>query len=610
MAVKIFRWKAIGPLALFLAIVGILVWLFAEPIAEDTTEEVGTELLGTQVDIGKLDIRANEAAVDLRALEIADPFDLARNLVQAEEIRLKLDPLALAEKKLVVENFQLSGVRFGVPRKTPAQPVEGDGFAPQALRSVKQWAQQFDVPLLKLTPIDTVRQLVLNPTQLTTVRTAQALAGRADSARKGLEQSFQQLDVTGTVDSARALATRLRATDPRKLGLDATRRAVDEVRASLKRLEAAKQRVSDLERQVQGGVGSLTGGLRNLDEARKKDYAFARSLLKLPTFSAPEIGEAFFGKVSIDRFQQALYYTELARRYMPPGLLPKQDPGPDRLRASGATVRFPKEQEWPKFLVQLGRVDLEIGGDSPLRGAYEAVIEGLTSDPTLYGKPTVVRTSRTAEGSAIAGIDVSAVIDHVNPERVRDSVTARLRGVELPRLGVPGLPFDLIPGRGAARLDFTLRNDQLSGRWSLSSDQVVWALDSAGPRLNQLEGLVWRVVSGLKELSVDARVSGALRSPKLAVSSNLDRAIADRLEAVIGEEIAKAEKLVRAKVDSVVAERVEPVRRQIADVRSQAESRLGLERKRLADVERELQAELKRLTSGLAPGIKLPRIGI
>jgi uncharacterized protein (TIGR03545 family) len=608
--VKIFRWKAIGPLVLFLLIIAVLVWLFAEPVAKDTTEEVGTELLGTQVDVGRLDIVADEASVDLRALQIADPFDLARNLIEAEEIRLKLDPLALAEKKFVVENFRLSGLRFGTTRETPAEPVDGDGFAPQALRAVREWAGKFDVPLLELTPIDTIRQLVLNPDQLTSVQTARALAGRADSARKGLEQSFQQLDVAGTVDSARALAERLEGTDPRKLGLDGTRRAIEDVRASLKRLEAARERIETLERQVQGGVGSLGSGLASLDEARRKDYAFARSLLKLPTFSAPEIGEAFFGKVSIDRFQQALYYTELARHYLPPGLLPKETEGPERLRASGTTVRFPKEQEWPKFLMQMGRIDLAIGGDSPLRGAYEAVVLGLTSDPTLYGKPTIIRTSREAEGSAVAAIDVDAVIDHVDPDRVRDSASARLRGVELPSLTVPGLPVRLNSGRGAVRLNFALRNEQISARWSVASNQVAWALDTAGQRLNDLERVVWRVLSGLKELSVDARVSGSIDAPKLAVSSNLDRAIAQRLEAVVGEEVAKAEKMVRAKVDSVVAARVEPVRRQIADVRSGAEQRLASERKRLDDVERQLQAELKRLTGGLAPDIKLPKIGI
>jgi uncharacterized protein (TIGR03545 family) len=608
MAVKIFRWKAIAPLALLLVLIGVLVWLFAEPVAKDTAEEVGTELLGTQVDVGKLDIIADEASVDLRALQIADPFNPNRNLVEASEIRLKLNPVALAEKKFVVENFRLSGMRFGTGRKTPARPVEGDGFAPQALRAVRQWSQQFDVPILKLTPIDTIKQLVLNPTQLTTVQSAQALATRADSARRGLDQSFQQLDVKGTVDTARGLVERLRATNPQKLGLDGTRQAIEDARATLKRLEDAKRRLETLERQVKGGVGRLASGLETLDEARKKDYAFARSLLQLPSFSAPEIGEAFFGKVSIDRFQQALYYSELARHYMPPGLLPREDAGPQRLRASGKSIRFPKEREWPKFLVQTGQMDLAIGGDSPLRGAYEAVVQGLTSDPSLYGKPTVVRTSRTATGSAIASMDVRAVIDHVRPDRVKDSASARLRGVKLPSFTVPGLPFNLQPGTGAADLNFALRNEQLSGRWSIGSNQVAWALDSTGKKLNQLEQLVWRVVSGLKELSVDARVSGSVRSPKLAVSSNLDRAIAARLQAVIGEEVAKAEKMVRAKVDSVVAAKVEPVKRQVAEVRTQAETRLAAEQKRLDDVEQQLQAEVKRLTAGLAPGIELPKI--
>ncbi len=608
MAVKIFRWKAIGPLALLLVIIGVLLWLFAEPVAKDTTEEVTTELLGTQVDIGKLDIIADEASVDLRALQIADPFDPNRNLIEASEIRLKLNPVALAEKKFVVENFRLSGMRFGTDRKTPARPVEGDGFAPQALRSVRQWAQQFDVPILQLTPIDTIKQLVLNPTQLTTVRSAQALAARADSARRGLDQSFQQLDIKGTVDTARGLVERLRATNPRTLGLDGTRRAIEEARATLKRLEDAKTRLGALERQVKGGVGSLAAGLGTLEEARKKDYAFAKSLLQLPSFSAPEIGEAFFGKVSIDRFQQALYYSELARHYMPPGLLPRETSGPDRLRASGQSVRFPKEKEWPKFLLQSGQMDLAIGGDSPLGGAYEAVVQGLTSAPSLYGKPTMVRTRRTAEGSAIASIDVSAVIDHVNPGRVRDSATARLRGVKLPSFTIPGLPFKLAPGTGTANLAFSLESEALSGRWSIGSDQVAWSLDSTGKKLNTLEQLVWRVVSGLKELSVDARVSGSVRSPKLAVSSNLDRAIAQRLQAVIGEEVAKAEKMVRAKVDSVVAAKVEPVKRQVAEVGTQAETRLATERKRLDEVETQLQAELKRLTAGLAPEIKLPKI--
>ena len=606
MRLKIFRWKAIGPLLLLLVVLGILLVLFAEPVARDTTEEVSTELLGTQVDVGRLDLLPRQASVDLGALQVADPFEPRRNLVEADRIILKLNPEALTEKKLVVERFALQGMRFGTTRKKPARPVSGDGFAPQALRAVRAWGQQFDVPILQLTPIDTIRQLVLNPAQLGTVRAAQGLLARTDSTRLGLEQSFKAVDVRGTVDSARALADRLSKTNPRQLGLDGTRQAIQSVQETLKRLDAAEQQVGGLRRNVTEGVRLLGAGVANLDDARKRDYAFARSLLKLPTFSAPDIGNAFFGKVSIDRFQQALYWAELARHYMPPGLLPRQDAGPKRLRASGTTVRFPKERSWPSFLVQLGQVDFTIA-DGLLKGAYAATVQGVTSEPALYGKPTLVSAKRDAPGSVIAGLDVGAVVDH-RTASVRDSVSARLRGVQLPSFDIPGLPFRIAPGTGAANLTFALRGDRLLGRWSIGSKQVAWALDSAGGPGNELQQLVWRVVSGLKQLDVNAQVSGTIKAPKLSVRSNLDDAIAQRLKAVVGEEVAKAEALARAKVDSIVSDKVEPVKQRIAAVQADATARVAEQQARVDQAQADLQAELKRLTAGLAPGINLPKI--
>ena len=609
MRIKIFRWKAIGPLLLFLAIITVLVVIFAEPIAHDTTEEASTELLGTQVDVGKLDLYPRQASVDLRALQIADPFSLTRNLMEADDIRLKLNPTALAEKKLVIERLSLSGMRFGTTRKTPARPVKGNGFAPKILQSVEQWTRQFDVPLLSLTPIDTIRQLALDPTQLTTIKQAQALVGRTDSTRQALDQGFQQLNIAETVDSARALAQRLSATDPKQLGLDGTRKAVESVRATLGEVDAAKKRLEQLERSTRAGVQLLGQGTQLLDQARQQDFAFAKSLLKLPSFSAPDIGSAFFGKVSIERFKQALYWAELAQQYMPPGLLPRPTTGPQRLRAAGQTFEFPKEKDFPRFLLEQGSLDFSIGGTSAVQGAYSATVRGLTSTPTLYGRPTVITASRRAAGSALAAIDVDAIIDHVT-ERTKDSASARLRGVKLPSFEIPGVGFRVEPGTGTSTLDFSMKGAgaQLYGRWGIASKEVRWVADTTRKSFNDIERLVWRVVSGLSDLQVVAELSGTVGSPKLSVSSNLDKAIAQRLQAVLGEEVAKAERLVRAKVDSLVADKVEPVKRQIAAVQAGANQRIQTERQRLDQVERQLQAELKRLTGGLVPGLDLPDI--
>ena len=607
MKVKIFRWKAIGPLLLLFIILAIIVWLFAESFARETTEEASTELLGTQVDVGKLDLIPRRASVDLRALQIADPFVLTRNLIEADEIRLKLNPVALAEKKIVIENLSLEGLRFGTQRKTPARPPSGKGFAPQVYRAVEQWTNQFNVPLLSLTPIDTIRQLALDPTQLTTIKQAQSLLARTDSTRRALEQGFQQLDIGPTLDSARALVQRLSATDPKALGLNGTRQAIESVRQTLQSVDAAKKRLEGAERNARVAVSLLGEGLQVVNQATEKDFAFAKSLLKLPTFSAPEIGTAFFGKVSIDRFKQTLYWAELAQKYMPPGLLPRPAPGPQRLRASGSTIEFPRAQDFPRFLLEQGSIDFLIGGDSPVRGSYVGTVRGLTSTPALYGRPAVISAGRRAAGSAIGAIDVDAVINHVTSRTV-DSVHARLRGVNLPSFELPGIPFRVTPGVGSSELAFRMSGSRLLGRWAIRSDRVNWLADTAGRSLNDLERLVWGVVSGLNNLDVAAELSGTVTSPKLSVSSNLDQAIAGRLKAVIGKEVARAERMVRAKVDSLVADKVGPVKRQVAAVQTEAHQRIASERQRIDQVERALNAELKRLTSGLAPGIELPKI--
>ena len=168
----------------------------------------------------------------------------------------------------------------------------------------------------------------------------------------------------------------------------------------------------------------------------------------------------------------------------------------------------------------------------------------------------------------------------------------------------------MVPGLGSSSLDFTMLGGgaEVSGRWAIASEQVSWTVDTAGRSMNDIERVVWRVVSGLKDLEVVAELRGSVGSPKLSVASNLDKAIAQRLQAVIGEEVAKAERMVRAKVDSLVADKIEPVKRQIAAVQTEGTQRVQGERQRLDQVEQQLQAELKRLTGGLVPGLELPKI--
>ena len=288
MRIKVFRWKAIGPLLLFLAILAVLVWLFAEPVARDTTEEVSTELLGTQVDVGRLDIcRGRRRSSSARS---RSPI---RSTACGTWSRPTGSGSSSTRRRWPRRSWWSSGSPAGDalrhrPEDAGAARAREAASPRRRCASVRQWARQFDVPLLQLTPIDTIRQLVLDPTQLGTVQAAEALVARTDSTRQALEQGFQALDIRGTVDSARALADRLDATDPqhaRPRRHPAGDRSTVQAHAQAGRRGEAAARTASQRNVTQRRGAARDRACSELDEARQQDYAFARSLLKLPTFS-------------------------------------------------------------------------------------------------------------------------------------------------------------------------------------------------------------------------------------------------------------------------------------------------------------------------------------
>jgi uncharacterized protein (TIGR03545 family) len=607
---RIFRWQGIIPLVVVLVLF-IGGWtVFGDRAIRATIVEAGTKALGTQLDVADLKVRTFATTVELRGIALADPFDRNKNLFEVGLVEMELEPRPLLEKKVVVRRLRIADVRTATRRATPARAVTGGGFAPRALAEVQRFAQQFKVPLLSLTPIDTLKALILDPTQLKAVQAALALGRDADSTRQSIERAYAGLRLQETLDSSAALLTRLQGTNVRTLGVDGARRAVADVRRATARVDSARARVDALVGDARRGVDSLQAGFRAIDEARREDYEFARSLLQLPSFDAPDIGSALFGKVTIDKFQQAVYWSTLARQYAPPGLLPRESPGPKRMRSAGTTVHFATPESYPRFLLRRADVTVTMAG-SAAGGAYAMAVSNVTTDPAIVRQPTLfavrraARAGRGQSGNNLDSVRIVGSLDHTSA-KPREVVNAHAAGVKLPALAVPALPYVMDPGRGTSELRFVLDGEQLSGRWSVRSSNLTWNADSSrARRLNTIEGLVARVLTGVHELELSADISGTLKAPRMAVRSNLDRQVADRLRAVAGEEIAAARTKVRAQVDRLVDEKSAPVKAKINEVRTESERRVVDARARLDEEKRKLDDRLKALSSGL---IGLPRL--
>jgi uncharacterized protein (TIGR03545 family) len=604
---KIFRWKAVGPL-LFFALILVVLWIvFADRIARSQAESNLSETLGTEVDIGRVRIRESEAAVDVFDLAIADPRNPMRNLIEAGDITLDLDPVPLTEKKIVIDQFKLGGLRMLTTRKTPARPADPNSPAGKLLSETTAWAKEkFQFPKLALGRVDTVKSLVLQPGQLGTVKAAQAFIGTVDSTRTAFEQSLAELQVKPLVDSSTALAARLAKTDVKKLGLAGAKDAASDVKKAIDRLKATRAKLENLEQTAKASLATLKQGLGDVDAARQKDYAFARGLLDLPSFAAPDIGSSLFGQQSTDYFAQALYYAKLAEKYVPPGLQPWNRPGPKRTRMDGTTVEFPRMQEYPRFLLRKGDIDLALG--TKAQNTFAAAVANVTSQPALLGLPATLTAKGTIAGDAPLNIDLTALSRHFgsNP---KDSLQARVTGVPLPNIPFPGLPFGVNPGRSTVGLSFSLAGEKISGAWEVNSSAVTWSNDSSpGQQASLVESTVWRVISGLNELRVRAELSGTVSSPVIKVQSNLDDAIAARLRGLVGEELAKAEAKARAAVDKLVDEQVKALSAKVDALQANALQKLPLEKDQVDGVQKQLEVQLKRLAGSATSGISLPKL--
>ncbi len=596
-----FRWKGIIPAAL-IAVVLVGGWkFFGAGLIKAAITTSGPSVVGSQVDVARLSIHFLPPSVDVRGFAIADNDDLMRNRFELGRAVIRVEVLPLFQKKVVIKTVTVADVRTGSARIVAAKFVVPDS-GDSVLDDAKDFVKKVKVPVMALVPIDSLKAVVLNPRDLKAVQAAMALAQQADSARQLADNGYASLNLQPTIDSSAALVARLKDVNVRTMGIDGARKALADLRRSAAQVDSAKKRVDRLVTDTRRSMDSLQTLLGAIDDARKDDYAAARSLLRLPSFDAPDIGAALFGGATMERFQKAVHYAELARKYAPPGLLPKESKGPKRARMAGTTVHFVKQASYPRFLLR--RFELNFVGGGAAGVDYAAAASDVTSDPAILGRPTLFVARRVNRAWAGDSLRVSGSLDHTR-ETPRDVVSAAMGGVTLPKFSIPMLPYILDAGVGAAEMRFVLEGDRLSGTWTVRSGAVIWRPDSARARsLNTMESLVARALTGINSLEVTAEIGGTLKAPTLGVRSNLDRVVAERIRAVAGEQIAAAQARLRSQVDQIVDEKSAPVKAKVAEVRAESERKLADAKARLDEEKKKLEGRLKALSAG----INLPRL--
>lgn len=612
----------------FCLLLAVAWWLWADRLVERSVENTGASIVGARVDLESADVRPTEGSIRLTGLQVTNPNAPMTNLFEAEDVLVDLMLEPLLTKKIVVQDLVVTGVRFNTPRETSGALENPDPESGALFREVDAWADQIDLPPLNLEGLSTVvRTDAISTDSLRTVQHARALVARADSLRTGWQDRIESLDPRPRIDSLQTVVDRLESFRLTPLNATQVPGLVRDGRAALDRLTSLQAEIAALDDEVRGGVQSLRSGVGEFPEMRAADLAYARSLLNLPSLEGPDLSPAIFGGTALNWLKPVLYWAQTAERYLPPGLDPRNRPGPNRARAQGTTVEFPGRATYPSFLLEQGELGLEIAGEGLAAGQYTADIRNLTSQPTLVGRPIELVVGRTGSVQGPAGLNLSAVLDHTT-ELLRDSVSLDLDGLELPMFALDALDARLDLGLGDVAFDFLRVGEEIDARLHWSSDNVQWlrmdggsGTDAAGAAAAQprtlaesLTGtsaadlqvgtaqwardLLWRTVASLQQVELTMGLSGSIESPSISVESNIGSAVAESLRRELGREIEAAEARLREEVDRRVQPLIQDARGRVDTVQRQIADRVGAQR---AEVEA-MRAQLEERIDALVPG--------
>ncbi|HXV86304.1 MAG TPA: hypothetical protein VD793_06380, partial [Gemmatimonadales bacterium] len=522
MTSSLIRWKAVVPLLVFGGLFLLGWWLLADRVTRRAVEYTGTELVGARVDLRAADLRLAEGQVRLSGLAVTNPNQPMQNLFEADEIVASLRTVPLLEKKVIIDTVAVRGLRFGTARSVSGALDRPSATSGRLAREISGWAQGVRIPSLSLEGLTgLVDVAAINPDSLRTIGLARGLVGRSDSLGAVWRADLAALDPRPRLDSARAMVQRLREADPARLGVTGVRSLAEGGRAQVTALDGLRRELGDLDNRLGASAAGLRSQVQGLAEARAQDLAWARGLLKLPSLDSPDLSPALFGEMALAKVQPFLYWLRLAEQYLPPGLDPRRRAGPDRARASGLTVDFPRREALPGFLLAFAAADLELGGAGAAAGRYAARLTGLTSAPALYGRPMTLMAQRTGGVAGPRDAALSALLNHVSSP-IRDSVSATLGGLSLAPVTLPALGAQLGLREVALQLGLVRSGDSLSARMTWRSDAPSWSRAGAVPAADAAvgsrawaEGLLWRTVSGLRSVEIETRLSGNLRSPSL-----------------------------------------------------------------------------------------------
>ncbi len=512
-----------------------LVFFCFDPLLKMGLIAGGQAAAGAKVEVASVRSKWLKGELEIKGVAIADREQPMKNLVELPRAFFQADVSALLRGKGVVRAAALEGLRFGTPRKTsgalraPPPPSKLSQAIARQIAPAKSAA--IDVKSNASEQLDAAKLHGLKKFE-----EAKAKAKEIEERWKAKAGEAKEIET-----EAKAIAEQLKNLGGGGDPLKKIAAAAD----AQKRLKALLARVEEQRIQAQKDVSEAKELAREAEELRKKDLNGLLAAAGLPTLDSQDLARRLLGEQTASRLATALKWIKYAKEKAAARKAANPPPPP---RRAGLDVEFPREHSYPQYLLEgakiTGTLDGVMGGALDLSG----VLNGVTSNPKLYGKPaTLTIAGKSASGPAVT---LTGRLD-----QQKDPVGATLE--------FSGEGFSLAgTALGDGEVGGSLSAGTAKLRGTLASTGEEWRgeilVEASGVRLEPkvaLSGaagpLVADALKSLTGFNVRIGISGTEDDLKLAFSSNIGEAVAAAMRKAVAGQLEAQKKLLEQKLASL-----------------------------------------------------------
>lgn len=539
---KMIRWPGFIAFVIIAGIIAIFNFFFLDSIIKRALEKQATFFVGARVDIGDLDFKLSGFHIDMHNIQITDPEQPMRNAVETGSVSFDLAAGPLLKKKIVIEKMGVQDIAFNTPRKTSGElPV-----------SLKKKHERIKKPLDVNIPVKTQLEECVLP-DFTVL---------SDLKKRKPEDFLKNMDLKSSeffADYRKQISEKKQSWEkklqklPSKESLNADLKSLQElisqkpedptrIPAYIKKVNALRQRINtsknslitarkDFQTEIAGLKTSLSA--EELEKLKIRDYRDVMSRLKIKMPSTEDLVCVLVGKKIAKKTNNAIAWYKKLNEFMPAGKTKDKNQEQRHVpRIKGTDVHFPIIKGYPDFLIEAA--DFSVRSEKPAEpgklvfSSLSGKFEGITTQPSIYGKPAVFDLKGSFAGNTAREVAFSGILDH-RDTLAEDTVNLIINKLRLQSESAK--VFDDSP------LQLTSAYLNLDSTLSVSGENLEgsFLLTISEPKITigQEASVLTEVFKDIGAFDVIISIGGTLDQPSMALSSSLADTLQSRLEGVV-----------------------------------------------------------------------------